>query len=187
MATRSRVSSVVQSSAPALRRACRNSAQEETRGTTKQAACGTARCIRARGRVWMVIEAGAGPCATWRMSIRASARRRAISRSRSRFSVTGAPGATATVTGPSKRDRVGMARPLSISKLSSRKSRAISVFDRVLASGRGVPNMAMGGSAAGLGQIGNRRGRAGGHEGEGQDGKTGLDHGRVSLSFGDRP
>ncbi len=128
IATRSRRTKVPQSTAGVLRLA-RYSAQLDTRGTTKQAAFGTTRCITARGWNSMVI-AAVLPGSPMRTSIPASFRNRPISRARSGRAVGGTSPTSDTVTGPSNRLRTGTVRPLSMRNVRSRISAAIAVFDR---------------------------------------------------------
>jgi hypothetical protein len=152
---RSRRSSVVQSSCR-LPRAARNSSHPPTRGTTKQAACGTAVRMVANGR--KVTTMPAVPVSDWRaMSMPASARKRRSRRSRSTSAVGGTGPATASRTGPSKRVNRGSSRPLSSVKARSRKSRAISPFVRAGASARGGPKTRIAGMAsAASGSVGAR-------------------------------
>ena len=145
IAMRSRSVRVVQS-VSALRRLRLKSAQPVTRGTTKQAAWGTARCNSARGMVSMVIDAALFG-AVRRMSMPASPRRRAIRRSRSGSILGGVLPNTRTVTGPSNRVNTGKRRPDSRVNDRSRKSVAISAL---LARGRltlGPANVFIGGRA----------------------------------------
>ena len=89
----------------------------------------------------------ASPPVTSRMSMPASARSRARRRSKSLAALRGTAPVRRTRTGPSKRLKARIARPLSMKKLSSRKSCAMPALPRRVGAARCRPKSCM---AAGM-------------------------------------